>query len=128
MSKSCMFTNTTPINQLFLFQLHAHTMLNTHKYHQLPSICCRVCYTICRETFVLLGIKRSDWLQECMEWKASYISCLGIFFTHLAIFRNAVTIYNDSLLFVLHSYDRASLEKVKIQPTRCHNNLIFILD
>ena len=66
-----MFTNTTPINHFFLFQLNAHKMLYTNKYHKLHPACCSVCYTICRETFVLLGIKRSNWLQECTEWKTS---------------------------------------------------------
>jgi hypothetical protein len=103
MSIYCMFTNTTPINHFFLFQLNAHEMLNKYKYHQLPPTCCSVCYTICRETFVLHGIKWSDWLQEWMKWKASKQPLLVLihflfkhFFTHVAIFRNAVTKYNDS--------------------------------
>jgi hypothetical protein len=38
---------------LLLFQLNVH-MLNTYIYHQLPPTCIGVCYTIFRETIVLL--------------------------------------------------------------------------
>jgi len=39
----------------FLFQPNAHNMINTYIYRQLPSVCFGVCYTIFRETIVLLA-------------------------------------------------------------------------
>jgi hypothetical protein len=41
------------VNRFFLFQLHAHNMLNTYIYHQLPPTCFGVCYTIFRVNIAL---------------------------------------------------------------------------
>jgi len=41
----------------FLFQLNAHSMLHTCLYHQLPPTSFGVCYTIFRETIILLAPK-----------------------------------------------------------------------
>ena len=40
-----------------LFQLNTHSMLNTFVYHELPPACFGVCYTVFRETIVLLAHK-----------------------------------------------------------------------
>ena len=37
---------TKSFKHFFLFQLNAHSMLNTCIYHQLPAACFGVCYTI----------------------------------------------------------------------------------
>jgi hypothetical protein len=44
-------------NNFFLFQLNAHTTLNTYIYHQLPPTCFGVRYTIFRETLAFLSRK-----------------------------------------------------------------------
>jgi len=45
------------VNHFFLFQLNAHTMLNTYIYHQLPPTCFGICYSIVSGTIALLAQK-----------------------------------------------------------------------
>jgi len=42
-------------NHVVLFQLNAHNMLNTYIYYHLPPTCVSVCYTIFRDTTVLVA-------------------------------------------------------------------------
>ena len=47
------------INRLLLFQISSHNMLHTCVYHQLPPTCFVACYTIVRQTIVLLAKKKT---------------------------------------------------------------------
>jgi hypothetical protein len=48
---------TLAAHHFVLFYPNAHNMLNIYIYHQLPSTCFGVCYTIFRENIALLSEK-----------------------------------------------------------------------
>jgi hypothetical protein len=77
----------------FLFQLHAHDMLNTYIYHQLPPKCFGVCYTIFRVTITLLyyiNPNKMHTLQSLFYLTTSlHDSCVTI--THLQEHKTTVT-------------------------------------
>jgi len=53
------------VNNLFLLQIHAHNMLNTCIYHQLPATCFGVCYTMLMETTALIDQKKLHEPHSC---------------------------------------------------------------
>jgi len=75
------------IDHFLLFQLKVHTMLNTLIYQQLLPTCFGVCYTIFRETIILLVQK----LRAFCNFAIKYTTYSDFFFL----------IYNLQTFFVV---------------------------